>query len=111
MGDSVPFSNEGSKVPHFLLLGFCTLATYPFVEMGQCDDFSYVRSAKTLAETGHVVYYGWASAMLGWQLALGALFFKIFGFSFTTAYASVLLVALATAFLLRASSSFSDCTR
>lgn len=84
-----------------VLLGLCTLAAYPFVEMGQCDDFSYVRSAKTLAETGHVIYYGWASAMLGWQLALGALFIKIFGFSFTTAYASVLLVALATAFLLQ----------
>jgi hypothetical protein len=84
-----------------LLLALCTLASYPFVEMGQCDDFAYVRSAKTLAETGHIIYYGWASAMLGWQLALGALFIKLFGFSFTTTYASVLLVALATAFLLQ----------
>jgi len=71
--------------------------------MGQCDDFAYVRSAKTLAETGHITYYGWASAMLGWQLALGALFIKLFGFSFTAAYASVLLVALATAFFLQRS--------
>ncbi|HEX4576393.1 MAG TPA: hypothetical protein VH117_03505 [Edaphobacter sp.] len=84
-----------------LLLALCTLASYPFVEMGQCDDFAYVRSAKTLAETGHIIYYGWASAMLGWQLALGALFIKIFGFSFSATYASVLLVALATAFLLQ----------
>jgi hypothetical protein len=98
------FFERGLKSPALLcalLLGFCTLAAYPFVEMGQCDDFSYIRSAKTLAETGHIVYYGWASAMLGWQLALGALFIKIFGFSFTAAYASVLLVALATAFLLQ----------
>ncbi len=98
------FFERGLKSPALLcalLLAFCTLAAYPFVEMGQCDDFSYVRSAKTLAETGHIVYYGWASAMLGWQLALGALFIKIFGFSFTAAYASVLLVALATAFLLQ----------
>jgi hypothetical protein len=71
--------------------------------MGQCDDFAYVRSARTLAETGHIIYYGWASAMLGWQLALGALFIKLFGFSFTAAYASVLLVALATAFFLQRS--------
>ena len=83
-----------------LLLALCTLATYPFVEMGQCDDFAYVRSAKTLAETGHITYYGWASAMLGWQLALGALFIKLFGFSFTAPYVSVLLVGLATAFFL-----------
>ena len=84
-----------------LTLAFCTLATYPFVEMAQCDDFSYVWSAKTLAETGHIVYYGWASAMLGWQLALGALFIKLFGFSFTTTYASMLLIAVATAFFLQ----------
>lgn len=100
------FFERGLKRPAVfcaLLLGLCTLASSPFVEMGQCDDFSYVRSAKTLAETGHIIYYGWASAMLGWQLALGALFIKIFGFSFTAAYASVLLVALATAYLLQRS--------
>jgi hypothetical protein len=98
------FFERGLKRPALLcslLLGFCTLASYPFVEMAQCDDFSYIRSAKTLAETGHIIYYGWASAMLGWQLALGALFIKIFGFSFSATYASVLLVALATAFLLQ----------
>jgi hypothetical protein len=84
-----------------LILAFCTLASYPFVEMGQCDDFAYVRSAKTLAETGHIIYYGWASAMLGWQLALGALFIKLFGFSFTTTHASMLLIAVATTFFLQ----------
>jgi hypothetical protein len=98
------FVERALKRPALLcafLLALCTLATYPFVEMGQCDDFAYVRSAKTLAETGHIIYYGWASAMLGWQLALGALFIKVFGFSFTTTYASVLIVAVATAFLLQ----------
>jgi len=84
-----------------LLFAVCVLITHPFVEMGQCDDFSYVRSAKTLAETGHVVYYGWASAMLGWQLFLGALFIKLFGFSFTAANSAVLFIALITTFLLQ----------
>jgi hypothetical protein len=84
-----------------LLLALCTLVSYPFVEMGQNDDFAYVRSAKAFAETGHFAYFGWASAMLGWQLSLGGLFIRIFGFSFTAAYASILLVALATAFLLQ----------
>jgi hypothetical protein len=84
-----------------LLLALCTLATYPFVEMGGNDDFSYVRSAKALAETGHVVFFGWSSAMLGWQLALGALFIKLFGFSFTVTRASILLVALSLTFLLQ----------
>jgi len=86
-----------------LLLASCTLASYPFVEMGGNDDFAYVRSAKALADTGHLVYFGWSSAMLGWQLALGALFIKLFGFgaSFTATRASILLVALATAILLQ----------
>jgi len=86
-----------------LLLAICTLASYPFAEMGGNDDFAYVRSAKALADTGHMVYFGWSSAMLGWQLALGALFIKIklFGSYFTATRASVLLVALATAFLLQ----------
>ncbi len=84
-----------------LLLALCTLATFPFLEMGGNDDFAYVRSAKALAETGHIVYFGWSSAMLGWQLILGALFIKLFGFSFTVARFSVLLVALATTFFLQ----------
>lgn len=84
-----------------LLLALCTLATYPFVEMGGNDDFSYVRSAKALAETGHVVFFGWSSAMLGWQLALGALFIKLFGFSFTVTRVSILLVSLCLTFLLQ----------
>ena len=84
-----------------LLLVLCTLATYPILDMGSNDDFAYVRSAKTLAETGHIAYFGWSSAMLGWQLILGAFFFKLFGFSFTAARASVLLIALITAFLLQ----------
>jgi len=86
-----------------LLLAICTLASYPFAEMGGNDDFAYVRSAKALADTGHMVYFGWSSAMLGWQLALGALFIKIklFGSYFTATRASVLLVALATAVLLQ----------
>jgi len=84
-----------------LLLAFCTLAAYPFVEMGGNDDFSYVRSAKALAETGHIVFFGWSSAMLGWQLALGALFIKLFGFSFIVTRVSILLVALCLTFLLQ----------
>jgi hypothetical protein len=84
-----------------LLLAICTLASYPFSEIGGNDDFAYVRSAKALADTGHLIYFGWSSAMLGWQLALGALFIKLFGSCFTATRASVLLVALATAFFLQ----------
>jgi hypothetical protein len=84
-----------------LLLAICTLASYPFAEIGGNDDFAYVRSAKALADTGHLVYFGWSSAMLGWQLALGALFIKLFGAHFTATRISILFVALATAIVLQ----------
>ena len=83
-----------------LLLVGCTLAAYPFAETGFNDDFSYIYSAKALAETGHIHYVGWASAMLGWQLPLGAAFIKVFGFSFSAVRFSTLLISAMTAFLL-----------
>jgi hypothetical protein len=82
-----------------LALLFCALATQPIAEIGIDDDWSYVKSARVLAQTGHIVYYGWATPMLGWQLFLGALFVRLFGPSFTAIRASTLLIALVTAFL------------
>jgi hypothetical protein len=69
--------------------------------MGIADEGPYILTAQKLAVTGHVVYNGWVSAMLGWQLYLGAAFIKLFGFSFTTVRMSTLLVAMAMAFLLQ----------
>jgi len=92
---------KGPAIICAILLVVCVLAAHPFAEMADNDDFAYVRSAKILAETGHITYVGWASAMLGWQLALGALFIKVFGFSFTAARVSILLIAACTAFLLQ----------
>jgi Dolichyl-phosphate-mannose-protein mannosyltransferase len=82
-----------------LTLPLCALAIWPVVEMGVMDDWSYIRTAQTLARTGHIVYNGWATAMLGWQLYLGALFARLFGSSFTSVRLSTLLIAMATAFL------------
>ncbi len=69
--------------------------------MGVADDWPYILSAQTLANTGHVVYNGWATAMIGWQLYIGASFIKLFGFSFTAARMSTLLVSLALVFILQ----------
>jgi hypothetical protein len=69
--------------------------------MGIADDWSYIRIAQVLAQTGHIVYVGWSATMLGWQLYLGALFVKLFGFSFTVVRSSTLVVAVLTAFLLQ----------
>jgi hypothetical protein len=84
-----------------LVLLLCSVATYPVAEIGMNDDWSYLKSAQILAQTGHIVYNGWAAPMLGWQLFLGAIFARLFGPSFTAIRASTLLVALATAFLLQ----------
>jgi hypothetical protein len=69
--------------------------------MGICDDGPYILMAHTFATTGHMVYNGWATAMIGWQLYLGAAFIKLFGFSFTAVRFSTVLVAMALAFILQ----------
>jgi hypothetical protein len=75
------------------------LVAHPYAEVGISDDFSYVRSAQLLAESGHVVYNGGATAILGWQLYLAAAFIKLFGFSFTTTRASMIFLSAVTTFL------------
>lgn len=77
----------------------CYLVIQPFAEIGIIDDWSYIKSAQVLAQTGHIVYNGWATAMLGWQLYIGALFIKIFGFSFTAVRFAAVVASMATAFL------------
>jgi hypothetical protein len=79
----------------------CELISRPYANMGIGDDWSYILTAQKLAATGHIVYVGWAGAMLVWQLYLGAAFIKLFGFSFTTVRMSTLLVAMALAFFLQ----------
>jgi len=76
------------------LLFFSVMLTKPFAEIGICDDWSYVWSARVLADTGHIVYNGWGAMMLGWQLYLGALAIKLFGFSFLAPRFTVLAVAM-----------------
>ena len=84
-----------------LLVLVAILLSHPAAEVGINDDWSYIRSAQLMARTGHFMYVGWASAMLGWMLPLGALFIKVFGFSFTVVRASVALIAVLNAFLLQ----------
>jgi hypothetical protein len=78
------------------------MLTYPVAEMGFQDDWSYIKTAWEFAQTGHFVFNGWATAMLGWMIPWGALFLKIFGFSFTAARLSMMPVATATVFFFHA---------
>lgn len=80
----------------------CFWLAWPVAQLGYGDDFSYIRSAEVFAQTGHIVYNGWAAAMLGWMIPWGALFIKLFGFSFMTVKISMLPVAVATLLLFHA---------
>jgi riboflavin transporter FmnP len=80
---------------------FCYFLIRPYAEIGIGDDWSYIKSSQVLARSGHIVYNGWATAMLGWQLYVGALFIKLFGLSFTAVRLSTVIEAMATAYLLQ----------
>lgn len=68
--------------------------------MGIDDDWSYTKSAFDFARTGHILYNGWATAMLGWQIIWGGCFVKIFGYSFTAVRLSMLPIAMGSVYLL-----------
>jgi hypothetical protein len=79
----------------------CYVVVRPFAEIGINDDWSYIKTAQVLAQTGHIVYNGWGSPMLGWQAYFGALFIWLFGFSFTAVRFATVIETMATAFLLQ----------
>jgi hypothetical protein len=81
-----------------LSLLVCLPLIRPWLDIGIIDDTSYTRSAQLLAQTGHILYNGWAAPILGWHLYWGALFIKLFGFSFNVTRLSTLPVAMAAAF-------------
>ena len=83
-----------------LIVTACALLTNPVANMPYSDEFSYDKTALDFARTGHILYNGWATAMLGWMIPWGALFIKIFGFSFTGMRLSMLPIDAATVFLL-----------
>ncbi len=82
-----------------LAVAVALFATYPVADLGIVDDWSYIKTALDFARTGHFIFNGWATTMLGWQVILGAAFIKVFGFSFTVVRSSLWLLALASVFL------------
>jgi hypothetical protein len=83
-----------------LIVTACVLLTNPVAKMPFSDEFSYDKTALEFVRTGHVLYNGWATAMLGWLIPWGALFIKSFGFSFTVLRLSMLPIDAATVYLL-----------
>jgi hypothetical protein len=99
--------NEGSRDSrdwqNAVVCAVVTLAavalTWPIAESGVNDDWSYTKTALDLAQTGRFQYNGWAAAMLGVQACWGALFIKLFGFSFLAVRLSTVPLAAGCAVL------------
>lgn len=70
--------------------------------MGLIDDFSYVKTAFVFAQTGHFVYNGWATAMLGAQIVWAAPFIKLLGYSFFATRVSNVVLAILCVWLTHA---------
>lgn len=77
----------------------CVLVADPRANMPFIDDFSYTKTALDFARTGHFIYNGWAVEILGWLVPWGALFIKLFGFSFNVVRLSMLPIDMATVYL------------
>jgi hypothetical protein len=75
------------------------VGAWPFAGVPFSDDFSYTKTALDFAQSGQFHYNGWAAPMLGWQVLWGALFIKLFGFSFNVVRLSLLPFAMANAYL------------
>jgi hypothetical protein len=82
-----------------LLLALCVLAAYPVAREGYLDDFSYAATSLEFLRTGHIIYNSWSAPTEGWMIAWGALFIKLFGFSFFTLRMANLPFALASVYL------------
>jgi 4-amino-4-deoxy-L-arabinose transferase-like glycosyltransferase len=70
------------------------LLIHPVLEAGVIDDWSFVYLARGLAIDGHLVYNGWGEPTMIPQALWGALFFKLFGFSFLVARISTVVLCL-----------------
>ncbi len=70
------------------------LIAWPFGEISFGDDPGYTHVALQVARTGHFTYNGWESAILIPHAYWGALFIRLFGFSFACVRLSTIPFAL-----------------
>jgi hypothetical protein len=77
-----------------VMVATALLLTWPFANIGFGDDTAYANVALTLARTGHLLYNGWEAAFLVFHAYWGALFLRLFGFSFVCLRLSTLPFAL-----------------
>ena len=95
----LPRGTRRRGVAASLIFSCLALLARPFSADMFGDQFSYARTAYDFARTGHFVYNGWATAMLGWQILWGDLFVRLFGFSSDVLRMSVLLLGTLSIYL------------
>ncbi len=64
------------------ILAAAIVIVWPVGEISYADDPAYTYIAQQAAQTGHFVYNGWETAILILHAYWGALFIRLFGFSF-----------------------------
>jgi 4-amino-4-deoxy-L-arabinose transferase-like glycosyltransferase len=72
----------------------------PFVQMPFDDDWSYSFTVRELIRTGHLIYNGWAAPLTITHVLWGAIFAKIFGYSFVALRFSTLPLAMGCGILI-----------
>lgn len=101
--------NTKPRPPHFdLWASLLCVAVYgasiaiiwPVVELATDDDFAYAKMALAFARTGHFVFNGWETAIVGWQVVWGALFIRLFGYSYLTLRISTIILGAVLTLLL-----------
>jgi hypothetical protein len=73
------------------------LIANPFAQMSFDDDWSYAFAVRRLLDTGHVYYNGWSAPVLLTHVLWGAMFARVFGYSFVVLRFSTLPFAAASA--------------
>jgi Dolichyl-phosphate-mannose-protein mannosyltransferase len=98
-----PDSTLFAEVRFAFLCGGIVLAAFlivnPFAEMPFDDDWSYAFTVRQLLSTGHIIYNGWSAPVIITQAYWGAMFCKVFGFSFTALRFSTLPFAVGSVVL------------
>jgi len=64
------------------ILAAAIVAVWPVAETAYGDDSAYAHMALQVARTGHFAYNGWEAAVMIPHVYWGALFIRLFGFSF-----------------------------
>jgi hypothetical protein len=73
---------------------------WPVVELATDDDFAYAKIALAFERTGHLIFNGWETTMVGWQVVWGALFIRLFGYSYLTLRFSIIVLGALLTLLL-----------